>query len=520
MAEVKRRSSRGKSSVASSTAEALETVEGRIPPQAIEIEKAVLGALLLEKDAFAQVGELLSPSSFYVKAHELIFQAILDLNMEQKPIDLLTVTEQLNRSGNLDLVGGYTYVSDLTERVSGAANLEYHAHIVAQKSLSRRLISFSTEVLTRAYEDAEDVEDQMQQAEGDLFQLSQNNLKKDVRPVSSILKDAIQEIQNAANRSEGISGCPSGFPAIDNLTSGWQKSDLIIIAARPAMGKTAFVLSMAKNIAVDHNIPVAIFNLEMSAVQVVKRLITNVCEIQGELIKNGRLEQYQWIQLDSKIRELEGKPLYIDDTPGLSIFELRTKARRLVREKKVEMIIIDYLQLLNASGMNFGNREQEVSMISRSLKILAKELNIPIIALSQLNRSVETRKGDNNNSKKPQLSDLRESGAIEQDADIVCFIHRPEYYGILEDSYGSTEGIGEFIVAKHRNGAVDTVRLAFRAEFVKFVPLESERILTRSSSLGHPTTAPAVEEVDAMGSSHLSSGFSNRFMNDDDNMPF
>lgn len=519
MAEVRKKGKKS-SSVALSTAEAIETVEGRIPPQAVEIEKAVLGALLLEKDAFAQVGELLTPESFYVRAHEQIFRAMLELNMSQRPIDLLTITEQLSRMGALESVGGSAYISDLTERISGAANLEYHAHIVAQKALSRRLISFSTEVLTRAYDDTEDVEDQMQQAEGDLFQLSQNNLKKDVRPVSSILKDAIQEIQNAANKAEGVSGCPSGFPAIDNLTSGWQKSDLIIIAARPAMGKTAFVLSMAKNIAVDNNIPVAIFNLEMSATQVVKRLISNVCEIQGELIKNGRLEPYQWTQLDSKLREIDGKPLYIDDTPGLSIFELRTKARRLVREKKVELIIIDYLQLLNASGMNFGNREQEVSMISRSLKILAKELNIPIIALSQLNRSVETRKADNNNSKKPQLSDLRESGAIEQDADIVCFIHRPEYYGILEDAYGSTEGIGEFIVAKHRNGAVDTLRLSFRKEFVKFVPLESESIITRSSQLGNNSYAAPQESENSLSSSHLSSDFSNRFITNEEDMPF
>ncbi len=280
------------------------------------------------------------------------------------------------------------------------------------------------------------------------------------------------DIQNAMNRQEGISGLASGFPAIDALTSGWQKSDLIIIAARPAMGKTAFVLSMAKNIAVDNNVPVAVFNLEMSGVQLAKRLLQNVCEIDGTKIKNGRLSDQESKQLFTKAEEVHNAPLYIDDSPGLSIFELRTKARRLVREHNVQLIIIDYLQLMNASGMGFGNREQEVSMISRSLKVLAKELKIPIIALSQLNRSVETRQGDIN-SKRPQLSDLRESGAIEQDADIVCFIHRPEYYKIYEDKNGmSLKNVGEFIIAKHRNGPIGDVYLTFIGEYAKFLPLQ------------------------------------------------
>lgn len=526
IAEGKRKAPKKKSQATPQTA--IEAVEGRIPPQAIEMERAVLGALLLEKDAYARISDILTPESFYVKAHERIFQAVLVLSQQQKPVDMLTVSEELKRTGDLETIGGAAYLAELTAHLAGASNLEYHAHIVAQKSLSRKLISFSSDVLTQAYQDEEDIEDQLERAQGTLFELSQNNLKQQVRAIGPLIRDAIGEIQIAANRSEGISGVTSGFPGIDKLTSGWQRSDLIIIAARPAMGKTAFVLSMAKNMAVDHNIPVAIFNLEMSAIQVVKRLITNVCEIPGEVIKSGRLEQHQWVQLDTKIKELENKPLYIDDTPSLSIFELRTKARILASEYGIQVIIIDYLQLMNASGMSFGNREQEVSMISRSLKILAKELNIPIIALSQLNRSVETRKADSSNSKRPQLSDLRESGAIEQDADIVCFIHRPEYYKIMTDDEGrSTEGIAEFIIAKHRNGPVDDVRLSFRNEFVKFLPLEADNVVTRMSSLnggGRATSNGA--STPSSGAASLSGALPGAFqksfapLGQDDDLPY
>ncbi len=461
----------------------LAPLEGRIPPQALEIEEAVLGALLLEKDAFIRVSETLKPTSFYVKGHELIYEAILELSRAGQSIDLLTVTEQLRKSQNLELVGGRTYIAALTMKVASTANLEYHAKILAQKALSRELISFSSDVLKNAYDDTEDVDDQMQRAESKLFEMSQNNMRQDVQRLGPIIGSAINEIVAAANRQDGISGISSGFAGIDELTSGWQRSDLIVIAARPAMGKTAFVLSMAKNIAVDHNKPVAIFNLEMSSVQLVKRLISNVCEIPMNTIKDGRLEAHEWIQLDTKIKDLDKTQLLIDDTASLSVFELRTKARRLVRESGVEIIIIDYLQLMNASGMSFGNREQEVSMISRSLKILAKELNIPIIALSQLNRSVETRQGDMN-SKRPQLSDLRESGAIEQDADMVCFIHRPEVYKFHNDTDGtSLKGIAEFIIAKHRNGPTGDVRLRFRGEYAKFTSLEAEDVVRRKSAI-------------------------------------
>lgn len=459
------------------------SLEGRIPPQAIEMERAVLGAILLEKEAYVTIASILSPQSFYVKSHEVIYEAIRTLEQKQKPIDLLTVTEELRRTEMLELAGGVTYLTELTLNVGSAANLEYHAHIVANKAQSRNLITFATEVVTQAFEDTTEVDLQMQEAEAKLFELSRKNIKKDFSRADSITEIALSQIKEAATRADGISGLPTGFPALDAMTSGWQNSDLIVIAARPAMGKTAFVLSMAKNIAIDNEIPTAVFNLEMDNVQILKRIISNVCDIETTKLKTGRLEEYEWTQLNVRLAQLEGKPLFIDDTASLSVFELRTKARRLVKEHGVKLIIIDYLQLMNANGMQFGNREQEVSCISRSLKILAKELNIPIIALSQLNRSVETRQGDVN-SKRPQLSDLRESGAIEQDADMVCFIHRPEKYGIETEQDGtSTRGLAYLIIAKHRNGEVGDVRFAFQGDFARFAPLENLTPAQRESSI-------------------------------------
>ena len=450
-------------------------MDGRIPPQAPDFEEAVLGAILLEKDAYARVSERLRPDTFYVKAHELVYSAMVTLAMAQRPIDMLTVTEELRRMEVLDEIGGPAFIAGLTSKVMSTSSLEAHADILYNKALSRRLIGMASTTLKGAYDDVIDVQEQIQQAEGSLFEIAQQNSSRDFVPINPLVKGAINEIQIAANRSEGISGLTTGFHDIDEMTSGWQNSDLIIIAARPAMGKTAFVVSMAKYMAVDHGIPVALFNLEMSAVQLVKRFLSNVCEINGQTIKSGRLSDEEWVRLNNRISTLESAPLFINDTPSLSVFELRTKARRLVREHQVKIIIIDYLQLMNASGMNFGNREQEVSTISRSLKMLAKELNIPIIALSQLNRGVENRlQGGDANSKRPQLSDLRESGAIEQDADIVCFIHRPEYYKITVDPETgmSLRGIGEFIIAKHRNGPVGEVRLTFKADYARFSPMD------------------------------------------------
>ena len=457
---------------------------GRVPPRDLDVEQAVLGALMLEKDAYSVVCDLLKPESFYDPVNSMVYAAIQQLGAAQKPIDMLTVTEQLRLDGNLEKIGGPVVVSELTSRVLSGANVEYHARIVAQKYLARELISFSSDISTKAFDEVHDVDDLLQEAEGRLFEISQRNVKKDVTQINPVIEQAIKQIQAAANRASGLSGLESGFHELDKLTSGWQSSDLIIIAARPAMGKTAFVLSMAKNMAVNYEIPVAIFSLEMSNVQLVNRLISNVCELGGEKIKSGQLSPMEWDQLMSRVKELQDARLYIDDTPSLSILELRTKARRLVREHQVRFIIIDYLQLMNATGMKFGSREQEVSMISRSLKQLAKELDIPIVALSQLNRSVETRgKDGDRDSKRPQLSDLRESGAIEQDADIVCFIHRPEYYLRSDtDMEGrNIRGLAEFIVAKHRSGRVDDVKMRFRKEFARFENWEDGPMVSAGS---------------------------------------
>lgn len=443
------------------------TDDAKIQPQDKEIEDAVLGALMLERDAYAIVCDLLRPESFYDPGNQKIYAAINKLGVMQQPIDMLTVTQQLRANGALDDVGGPVRISELTSNVASAAHIEYHARIVAQKFLARRLISFCSEIEKKSFDESYDIDDLLQEAEGKLFEISQGNLKKDFTQIDPVINSAMEQIEAAGKRESGLSGLQTGFHNLDKLTSGWQNSDLIIIAARPAMGKTAFVLSMAKNMAVDYNTPVAIFSLEMSNLQLVNRLISNVCEIEGEKIKSGRLSRQEWEQLNSRVRSLFSAPLYVDDSPSLSILELRTKARRLVKEHGVKIIIIDYLQLMNATGMKFGSREQEVSMISRSLKQLAKELNIPVIALSQLSRKVEER---NDGNKRPQLSDLRESGAIEQDADIVCFIHRPEYYtrSTTDAENRDIRGMAEFIVAKHRSGSVDDIEMTFVARFARF----------------------------------------------------
>lgn len=451
---------------------------GRVQPQAVELERAVLGACVIERDAFATVSDFLKPQSFYETKHQVIFHAIQSLAASNSPIDVLTVVEQLQRNGSLEDAGGAAYIAELSRSMLSSAHLEYHARIVAQKALARDLISYTSGIQKLAFDESQDIQELMQKAEGQLFELSKSNLKKDFTQIDPVINEAYDLLRKAAARTDGLSGLSSGFHQLDSMTSGWQNSDLIIIAARPAMGKTAFVLSMARNMAVDQKIPLAMFSLEMSNVQLVNRLLVNVCEIPGEKIKSGQLAEYEWSQFDYKIRELFGAPFFVDDTPSLSVFELRTKARRLVRDYGVKMIIIDYLQLMNASGMSYNSRQEEVSTISRSLKGLAKELNIPIIALSQLNRSVEQRTSsnpDSPDSKRPQLSDLRESGAIEQDADMVCFIHRPEYYKIMKDQHGNdTKGIAEIIIAKHRNGAVGDVRLRFRNEYARFMNMEDE----------------------------------------------
>ena len=440
---------------------------GRIQPQAPELEEAVLGALMIEKDAYSLVSEILRPESFYEHRHQLIYSAITDLAVNQKPVDILTVKEQLAKRGDLEEVGGPFYITQLSSKVASSAHIEYHARIIAQKALARELITFTSNVQSKAF---------------------------DYTQINPVIAEAYQLIQTAAARTDGLSGLESGFTKLDKMTSGWQRSDLIIIAARPAMGKTAFVLSMAKNIAVNYRNPVAVFSLEMSNVQLVNRLISNACEIPSEKIKSGQLADYEWQQLDYKLRDLLDAPLYVDDTPSLSVFELRTKARRLVREHGVRIIIIDYLQLMNASGMSFGSRQEEVSTISRSLKGLAKELNIPIVALSQLNRGVESREGEE--GKRPQLSDLRESGAIEQDADMVCFIHRPEYYKIYTSQDGTDlRGMAEIIIAKHRNGAVGDVRLRFIGQYTRFQNPEDDMVIPHPAEGGGATFGSKMNAV-------------------------
>ncbi len=462
---------------------------GHKQPQNLEMEAAILGALMIEQEAYAQVCELLKPECFYDHKHQLIYKAIQTLNMEQRPVDIITVNEQLDRDGAKEEAGGDSYILQLSANVSSSAHIVYHAKIIAQKYLARQLITLSSYMQTMAFDSTVDVADLMQDVEGKMFEISQNNLKKEYTQINPVIGRVYELLNKAAQRTDGLSGLSTGFDKLDRMTSGWQNTDLIIIAARPAMGKTAFVISMMKKMAVDMKTPVAMFSLEMANEQLVQRLMVNVCEISGEKLRSGNLAPHEWGQLDSRVTMLYDAPIYVDDTPSLSIYELRTKARRLVREHGVKIIMIDYLQLMNASGMSFNSRQEEVSTISRSLKGLAKELKIPIIALSQLNRGVESREG--NEGKRPQLSDLRESGAIEQDADIVCFIHRPEYYKIYEDEKGrDMRGVAQFIIAKHRNGSVGDINLNFRSEFARFsdpderVPLPGETFTSGGSSDG------------------------------------
>ena len=445
----------------------IDPTYGHLQPQATDIERVVLGALMVDKDAFSIVSELLRPETFYEPRHQKIYHAVQTLSMQENPVDIMTVIEQLKRDGTLEDVGGAPYVVELSAHVASSANIEYHAQILAQKHLARQLISFTGRIQEKAFDETVDVEELMQEAEGNLFEISQKNMRQDYTQIDPVIDEAVKILQNAYANKGGMTGIPTGFSHLDEMTSGWQASDLVIIAGRPAMGKTSFALSLAKNIAVDYRVPIAFFSLEMNNVQLVNRLISNTCEIAGNKILNGQLSEAEWARLDKNLRKLQGAPIYIDDTPNMSIFELRTKARRMVREKGVKIIMIDYLQLMNASGMRFGNRQEEVSTISRSLKGLAKELNIPVLALSQVSRNLEGREGIE--GKRPQLSDLRESGAIEQDADMVIFVHRPEYYRIFQDEKGNDlRGKAQIIIAKHRKGATGDVTLSFLGEYTRF----------------------------------------------------
>ena len=446
--------------------------KGKIPPQAVDLEEAVLGAMMIDKKGIDDVIDILHPDAFYEIKHQEIYRVIYDLFQESKPIDLLTVSNALRKNAKLDLVGGDFHLIRLTQKVASSAHIEFHARIILQKYIQRRLISISSDIIENAYDETADVFDLLDNAEAKLFEVTQGNLKKSSEGASELVKQALTKIQEISNK-EGMSGLATGFTKLDAITSGWQPSDLIIIAARPGMGKTAFVISMAKNMAIDFNHAVAVFSLEMSSVQLITRMISSETGLTSEKLRKGNLEAHEWEQLNVKVKRLSDAPIFIDDTPSLSIFDLRAKARRLVSQHNVRIIVVDYLQLMTAGNNNKGggNREQEISMISRNLKALAKELEVPVIALSQLSRAVETRGG----SKRPLLSDLRESGAIEQDADIVSFIFRPEYYGMTEwddDDHTPCEGQGEFIIAKHRNGGLDNIRLKFTGHLAKFSALE------------------------------------------------
>ena len=446
--------------------------KGKLPPQAVDLEEVVLGAMMIDKKGVDEVIDILQPEAFYKESHQLIFNAIISLFEKQEPIDIKTVSFQLKKDGNLNSVGGDYYLIELSQKVSSSAHIEFHSRIILQKFIQRKLISISNDIIEDSYDETSDVFDLLDKAESKIYDISQRNLKKNTQSAEDLVLAAKKKIEEISKK-EGLSGIASGFGEIDRLTSGWQPSDLIIVAARPGMGKTAFTLSMARNITVENNIPVAFFSLEMSAIQLITRLISSETGLNSEKLRTGKLEKFEWELLNVKVTNLENAPLYIDDTPSLSIFELRAKARRLSSQYGIKLIVVDYLQLMTlGSSQKSGNREQEISTISRNLKALAKELDIPIIALSQLSRAVELRGG----TKRPILSDLRESGAIEQDADIVSFLYRPEYYKIDEwddEERSPALGQAEFIVAKHRNGGLSSIKLKFINSLGKFENLSA-----------------------------------------------
>ncbi|CAA7197037.1 MULTISPECIES: replicative DNA helicase [Chryseobacterium] len=514
-------------------AKELSIADGKMPPNAIDFEKLVLGTFLIDKKGLDYSIDLLAPEVFYDPRHQIIFSTILKLYEGNHPVDLMTIIQDLKKEGKLNQAGGDHYIIDLTMGVSSSAHIEYHVRVILEKYILRSLINVSANVIDASYKESTDVFELLDKAEQSFFEITNGTIKKGFDTANSLVKQAIDTIKSLKDK-QGLSGVPSGFRDVDKETGGWQNSDLIIIAARPAMGKTAFLLSMARNIAVGHKIPMALFSLEMASVQLITRMIASETKISSEKLRKGTLDDDEWQRLFSNVSELENAPLYIDETPSLSIFDFRAKCRRLVMQHGVRLIMVDYLQLMTAGGggKGTGNREQEISMISRSLKAIAKELNVPVIALSQLSRTVETRPG-----KRPQLSDLRESGAIEQDADIVSFIFRPEYYKIAvwdnddEGQETSTENQAELIIAKHRNGATADVRLSFLKHFAKFGDVEAAFDMGASggyssgSASGEPsgfekikTTIQPGAAFDLPDNSQLSGSSMNDF--DDDDFPF
>ncbi len=499
-------------------------VYGKVPPQAKDLEEAVLGAIMLEKSAFDTVVEILKPECFYVEAHQRIYSAMQSLSNKSQPIDILTVAEELRFKEELEMIGGAYYVTKLTNAVVSSANIEAHSRIILQKFIQRELIRISGEIIGDAYEDSTDVFDLLDDAESKLFEITNNHLRKNFDTIDSVLVKTIQRIEDLRHKNEDVTGVPSGFPSLDRVTYGWQNTDLIILAARPAVGKTAFALNLARNAVMNHNkrTPVALFSLEMSAGQLVQRILSAQSEIWLEKIARGKLEEHEMKQLYARgIQELAQAPLFIDDTPALNIFELRAKCRRLKNKHNIGLIIIDYLQLMSGTGENRNsNREQEISNISRNLKALAKELSVPIIALSQLSRAVETRSAGKDGNKMPQLSDLRESGAIEQDADMVMFLYRPEYYDITQNEMGESNR-GETIVriAKHRNGSLETIKLKALLHIQKFIEDDGSGV----GGTGLPGNWKPVSDVDGDGGPKVfiqTGSKMNDLPQDDEDTPF
>ena len=494
-------------------------VFGKVPPQSKDLEEAVLGAIMLEKDAFDNVVEILKPECFYVEAHQRIFKAMQGLANKSQPIDILTVVEELRFREELEMIGGPYYVTRLTNMVVSSANIVAHARIILQKFIQRELIRISGEIIGDAYEDSTDVFDLLDDAESKLFEITNNHLRKNFDSIDSVLVKTIQRIEDMRHRNEDITGVPSGYASLDRVTYGWQQTDLIILAARPAVGKTAFALNLARNAALSASkaTPVAFFSLEMSAGQLVQRILAAESEIWLEKIARGKLEEHEMKQLYARgIQRLSQAPIFIDDTPALNIFELRAKCRRLKNKHNIGLIILDYLQLMSGTGENRnGNREQEISNISRNLKALSKELSVPIIALSQLSREVEKRKEGN---KMPQLSDLRESGAIEQDADLVMFLYRPEYYDITTNEMGeNNRGETHVRIAKHRNGSLETIKLRALLHIQKFTEDEGGDFTKMGLPPGSWT--PVKDDTDG-AKVFIQTGSKMNDLKDDDDNPF
>ncbi|MBO5419836.1 MAG: replicative DNA helicase [Bacteroidales bacterium] len=475
--EIKRRSVRKKDTSVNLDTLGLEV--GNRPPQALDVEEAVLGALLIEPNCIDEAMDELTSNCFYSEKHRMIFDAMRSLSNEHVPLDLLSVSQKLKTNGNLEAVGGAVALAQLSQKIGAAAHIDYYIRILKQKCIQRELITASYEILKSSYDESVNVDELIDSAQTKVFAAIQNNVKKDVQEIGKVINDAMADIQKLQDTS-GLSGVPSGFPSLDKITLGWQSSDLIILAARPSVGKTAFVLNVARNAAVDFNMPVAFFSLEMPAIQLAKRMMVSETRMSADKIKGGvKLEPHEWVQLEEQLKRLAKAPLYIDDTPSLPVMEFRSKVKKLVKQKGVRLIVVDYLQLMQGPSELRGMREQEVAAISRTLKATAKEMNVPIIALSQLSRQSENRQGSN---RRPQLSDLRESGSIEQDADMVLFIHRYDYQGLSDnpDDIGRTQ----VIIAKHRNGAIADIDMRFRADEVRFVD-EQESLVNQANAMSY-----------------------------------